>query len=188
MAPYSADEYYIYNLLTVNRQTERRKMKRNMFNQVAAGLVLATFFGGSITAIAASTTDQTVNITVDEIQEISTSGAATLHITTAEAGSAPTAVTDASTTYSITTNDGNVKIMAKLDTAMPDGMQLNLTAATSGTSAGKVTLVATDVAVVTTVTKVSETKMLTYELTATAAAGKLAATTRTVTFTITDVL
>ena len=71
---------------------------------------------------------------------------------------------------------------------MPSGMALNLTATatTGGSSTGKKSLTTADQDVVTGVGQVSETKALSYELTATAAAGTLAATTRTVTFTITQ--
>jgi hypothetical protein len=163
-------------------------MKANTMVKAVAGLVLAGFVGGSLPVMASPTAEQTMSITVDSINEISVSGAVTLHITTATPGQAPTPVTDATTTYSITTNQGGMKITARIDSAMPSGMALNLTATatTGGSSTGKKSLTTADQDVVTGVGQVSETKALSYELTATAAAGTLAATTRTVTFTITQ--
>jgi hypothetical protein len=168
-------------------------MRITLVKQAVAGLVVAGFIGSSLPVMADSqlTADQTVNIQVDEIQQISVSGAATLHITTAVPGAAPTAVQDALTTYAITSNDGTKKITAALsDADMPDGIVLSLTAAApttgGGTTAGKQTLAKTGgaVDVVTGLSKLSDSAGLTYDMTATAAAGKLTATTRTVVLTI----
>jgi len=156
--------------------------------QAVAGLAVVAFLGGSLPVRAAATAEQTMSITVEPINEISVSGAVTLHITTATPGQAPTPATDATTTYSVTSNQGSKKITAKINTPMPTGMALNLTATatTGGASTGKKSLTMLDQDVVTAVGQVNETKALTYELTATAAAGTLASTTRTVTFTITE--
>ena len=158
--------------------------------QAVAGLAVAAFIGSSLPVMADSqlTANQTVNIQVDEIQQISVSGAATLHITAAVPGSAPRAVTDATTRYSITTNDGTKKISARINSSMPTGIEINLTAtaAKGGTSTGKKTLTTTDQDLVTGLRKLNDTAGLTYELAATAEAGKLPATTRTVVLTITE--
>lgn len=163
-------------------------MKTNTLIQAAVAAITVTAFIGNSLPMRADetlTASQTVNITVDEIQQITVSGPAALHITTATAGSAPTAVTDATTTYSLTSNANTKKITAKIDSAMPTGMALilTMTAPSVGTSAGAITLTAADQDMVTGIGKVSETKALSYQLTATAAAGVLAATTRTVTLT-----
>jgi len=153
-----------------------------------SGWVLATFIGGSLEVMAGSTADQTVQLTVDALHQITVSGPASLHITTVVAGQAPTPATDAATTYSITSNDGIKKITAKINMAMPQGMVLSATAVApaGGESRGKQCLSSEPVDLMDNVLKVSETQGLTYELTATAAAGKLSATTRTVTFTIAE--
>ena len=112
-------------------------------------------------------------------------------ITAATPGSAPTPVTDATTTYSVTNNAGtdSKKITAAINTAMPTGvtLEVELAAPTGGTSAGKVSLSASAAPVVTGIDNVSETgKTITYTLSATAAAGKVLSAEKTVTFTITN--
>jgi hypothetical protein len=158
--------------------------------QAVVGLAVAAFIGSSLPVMADSqlTANQTVNLQVDEIQQISVSGPATLHITTAVPGSGPRTVRDATTTYSVTSNDRTKKISARINASLPTGMALNLTATapTGGASTGKKTLTTSDQDVVTGLSKLNDTAGLTYELAATAEAGKLPATTRTVVLTITE--
>lgn len=123
------------------------------------------------------------------INEISVSGnPGALTVDSATAGSQPDADTDASSSYAITTNGTGKKITAALDTAMPAGLTLSLTAASaSGTSGGKLTLSDSAADVVTGLTQVAEpTQSLTYELAATVSAGVVASATKTVTLTIVD--
>lgn len=136
---------------------------------------------------AAAQATQTASYEVQAINQISVAGSPSLTINTATAGSAPTAVT-AGATYAITTNETNRKITAGLDAAMPDGVSLSmsLAAPTGATSAGAVTLLTTAQDVVTAISTLNESGLsITYGLSATAAAGVVAAGTRTVTFTIT---
>ncbi|QTQ38918.1 Uncharacterized protein ToN1_48240 [Aromatoleum petrolei] len=125
---------------------------------------------------------------VTAINELSVSGnPGALTISSATAGSAPTAVSDATTTYAITTNQSTRKITAAIDTAMPSGVTLkaNLAAPTGATSAGAVTLGAVAVDAVTGISTLNESgKTITYSLEATTAAGVVTSASKTVTFTI----
>lgn len=137
----------------------------------------------------AQTATQTVTYQVDAINQISVSGAAIgLHITTATAGSAPTSVTDGSTTWAVTTNQSGAKITAAINSDMPSGVTLTLTlgAPTGATSAGAVALSHTAADVVTGITKLNESGLsVSYDLAATSAAGVVNSATKTVTLTIT---
>ena len=110
-------------------------------------------------------------------------------ISTAVAGSDPTSVTNATTTYTTKTNNAlnKLKITGRLTAIMPAGMSLaiNLTPVASGVSNGSVVLstVAQDLMGPITNTA-NQTKTITYTLSATAAAGVVASTTRTVTLTL----
>ncbi len=141
---------------------------------------------------ADDTATQTVGYEVQEIALIDVSGSpAAMTITAAPAGQAPTPVTDATTTYSITNNAGtdSKKITAAINTDMPTGvtLEVELEAPTGGSSSGKVVLSDEALPVVTGIDNVSEAGMIiTYTLSATAAAGKVTSASKTVTFTITN--
>jgi hypothetical protein len=135
----------------------------------------------------AQTATQTVTFQVDAINQIAFTGSPSLVINTATAGSGPAAAT-ANGTWAVTTNQSNAKITASINSAMPAGLTLtaNLAAPAGGTSAGAQTLSTTAVDVVTGLTKVAQgTLNVTYELTATTAAGVVTSQSRTVTYTIT---
>jgi hypothetical protein len=128
---------------------------------------------------------------VTAINELSVSGnPGALTVNAATAGSQPDAVTDATSSYAITTNGTNKKITAALDTAMPAGVTLSLTATapTVGSSPGKVALSASAADVVTGITQVADGdgNTLTYELAATVAAGVVESASKTVTLTISN--
>lgn len=131
---------------------------------------------------------QTVTYEVQAINQMSVSGnPGALVISTAVAGAAPTAVTDASTTWAITTNQTGTKVTAALDMAMPAGVTLkvDLGAPTGATGAGAVALGTVAADLVTGITKLNESgKTVTYTLSATAAAGVVASADRTVTYTV----
>jgi len=151
-------------------------------------MALATF-GFSASAQAADSATQTVTFEVQAINEISVTGNPSLTINTATPGSEPTAATDNSATYAITTNGKGKTITAAINTAMPTGLTLkvSLAAPTGGTSAGDVILSTTAADVVTGVVPVAESDLtITYTLEATIKAGVVNSTTRDVTFTITD--
>ena len=84
----------------------------------------------ALAALPAATATQTLTYQVAAINELTVSGSpGPLIINTASAGSEPALVTDASTTYAITTNGGNNsrKITAQLDSDMPPGLTLCIT-------------------------------------------------------------
>lgn len=150
----------------------------------AAALILGA--GGM--AMAAETANQTVTYEVEAINELSVSGnPGALTVNAAVAGEAPTAVSDATSSYAITTNETARKITGAIDTAMPDGVTLtaNLAAPAGGSSTGATTLTTSAVDLVTGISTLNETaKGITYGLSATSAAGVVASATKTVTFTI----
>lgn len=136
---------------------------------------------------AAQSATQTLTFQVDAINQIAFTGNPSLVINTAAAGSNPSSVT-AAVTWAVTTNQANAKITASLNAALPANVTLtvDLAPATGASSAGAQSLGTTSVDLVTAVTRVAESALgVTYTLSATAAAGVVASTTRTVTYTIT---
>jgi hypothetical protein len=114
------------------------------------------------------------------------SSPAAMKVTVAMAGSAPTAVSNALTTYSLASNppSGHFAITASINSPMPAGVTLKITlAASRGTSAGAVTLSTVAQNVVTGITRRMFGQVITYNLSATAAAGVVPLQTRTVTLT-----
>jgi predicted aspartyl protease len=112
---------------------------------------------------------------------------AQMTVSAAAAGSAPTAVTNATTTYFqlSTPSSGHFAITASINTAMPAGVTLKVAlAASKGTSLGAVALTTTAQNVVTTITGSMLSQSITYTLSATAAAGVVAVQSKTVTFTL----
>lgn len=114
---------------------------------------------------------------------------ALFRVTTTVAGFEPAPLTGTSTiTVRAARANKPQKIMVQLNAAMPTGLTLSLamTAPTGATAAGTVALDATARELMGNITNtVSETETLTYTFAATAAAGVVAAQSRTVTFTIT---
>jgi hypothetical protein len=155
----------------------------------ASSLAIVASAVPSRAAGAQTTATQVVTFAVNAINQVAFSGAPSLIITAATTGSGLTSVTSAAgPVWSVTTNQSTAKITASLGAAMPTGLTLkaNLTAAGAGTSAGLVALGTSPVDVVTGITKVSVASMpLSYQLDATAAAGVVASSTVTVTYTIT---
>ena len=148
---------------------------------------------GALVAFAAVNTasaqvTQTVTFQVSAINQIAVTGAPSLTINAAVAGSAPTSVTSAANTWSVTTNQSTAMITASIPLAMPVGLTLsaNLTAPAGATSTGLTALGTVAVNVVTGITKLNSAALgLTYQLDATAAAGVVTSATRVVTYTIT---
>lgn len=136
---------------------------------------------------------QTVTLQVSSIQKLTVSGnPAPLIIISGAAGvEGLTTVTDATTTYSETHNSAlPMKITAGIDIVLGTGYTLQIgLASTKGTSSGSVDIsnATTAVTVVTAIAKGSDNaKVITYTFSATATAGILASTTKTVTLTITS--
>ena len=150
-------------------------------------LVSMAFLAGAASAAAGQTATQIVTFQVDAINQIGFAGSPSLVVNTAAAGSNPTSAS-AAATWAVTTNQTGAKITASIGSAMPAGLTLsvNLTAPTGATSAGALSLSTTSVDLVTGITKVAQGALAaSYSLSATAAAGVVASTTRTVTYTIT---
>ncbi len=144
---------------------------------------------------AQATATQTLTLAVNAVYKIATSGnPSPLTITSGTAGSDNlTAVTDNSTTYSITQNFGNsVKITASLNSVLPAGYALKLAlGSTKGTSAGRVDISnATSGSAVNVVTGIQigadAAQPISYTFSALASAGMLSSTSKTVTLTLTN--
>jgi hypothetical protein len=127
-------------------------------------------------------------------QTVSVSGnPGLLRINAAVAGTQPTSVSDATRTFTVTTpNPGNNKyqVYMSLNANMPAGVTLTATLAVPGgstaTSNGAIALDVTNRAMLVNIKKgYTGTAATTYQLTATAAAGVVPLSSRTVTYTIT---
>ncbi|MGA3245631.1 MAG: hypothetical protein ABSE41_13510 [Bacteroidota bacterium] len=166
-------------------------MKKSVSIFVAAVLSLAI----AQNAMAQASVNQNLNLAVSAVYKIATSGdPGAMTITTGTAGNNTlTSVTDASTNYSITQNFAStVKVTANLDAALAAGymLQINLASA-KGTSAGNVDISATTPAsALNAVTGIAlgadANKTITYTFGATADAGVLSSTAKTVTLTLTN--
>ncbi|MDO9265251.1 MAG: hypothetical protein Q7U02_14875 [Desulfosalsimonadaceae bacterium] len=152
-----------------------------------AVLTVVLVIGASGIAMAGATANQTVTYQVSAINELAVSGSPdALIVNTATAGSAPDEVSNALTTYDITTNETR-KLTGAINTAMPSGVTLKvaLAATAGGTSAGDVTLTDTAADLVTGVAPIAAAdNTITYKLSATPAAGVVASAVKTVTLTI----
>ena len=143
---------------------------------------------GITTAATAQTATQTVNFQVDAINQIAFTGSPSLVVNTATAGSNPTATNNSAATWAVTTNQNGAKVTASIGSNMPAGLTLtvDLAAPAGATSAGAQSLSTVAVDVVTSITRLAQGSLgVTYSLTATAAAGVVSSTSRTVTYTIT---
>lgn len=122
-------------------------------------------------------------------QSLSVSGSpAAMAVNSAVAGSPPTSVSDATTTYTIGTHGAKDGVTAQLNTVMPTGVTLTATMAAcgGGTSYGPVALDNTArnlVHGIKTSGSGTCTAAITYQLSATVAAGVVPIQTRTVTLT-----
>lgn len=152
--------------------------------RILANLIL---LAGAANAASAQTANQVVTFQVDAINQIAFSGSPSLVVNSATAGSNPTASTSAAS-WAVTTNQTGAKITGSIGSNMPAGLTLsvNLAAPAGGSSAGSQSLSTVAVDLVTTITMLAQGALgVTYTLDATPAAGVVASTTRTVTYTIT---
>lgn len=120
--------------------------------------------------------------------QVSVSGSpATMTVSAAAAGSAPTAVSNALTKYSVSkpTAPHSYTITAQLNSAMPAFVTLTMTMASAGngSSAGAITLSTSAQNMITGITAKVSNAIITYQLSATAAAGVVALQNRIVTLT-----
>ena len=112
---------------------------------------------------------------------------AKMTVSAAVAGSAPTTVSTAGTSYFLLSSPaiGHFAITANINAAMPAGVTLTVAlAASKGTSLGNVTLNTVATNVVTGITGTMFGQSIVYTLSATPAAGVVAVQTRTATFTL----
>lgn len=157
-------------------------MKKFLVTILIAGFIMMM----SGMAMAGETATQAVGYEVTAINELAITGEPTLTVNAAVAGQAPTLVSDALTSYAITTNQ-NRKITGAIDTAMPSGVTLSVALAAPGvgTSSGDVSLTAVAQDLVTGITPIAApTNVITYKLSATPLAGVVSSASKTVTFTI----
>src|SRR3972149_10719753 len=175
----------ISNTQTSKGDTTMKRITALFALSIAAGLVPDS-------AMAQASANQSVPLAVNAVYKISTSGnPGALTISNGSAGSDNlTAISDNSTTYSITQNFGNtVKITVHMDAALTAGytLQMNL-ASTQGTSLGNVDISnatsGSAVDVVTAIARAADAgQTIGYTFSALASAGTLSSTTKTVTLT-----
>ena len=166
----------------------RKRLSTIMAILVALSMV---FIAGPV--MAGDKAIQTVSFVVGAVNAISVSGdPGTMFVSAAIAGSEPEEVSDASTTYSITStaSTDNKKITASINTPMPNGvtLKINLDAPRGATSSGDVDIsnATNSVDVITAIDSIAESgKTITYKLGATVAAG-VVSDSKTVTLTIAD--
>jgi hypothetical protein len=155
-------------------------MRRSM--EIAVGSI--ALVAGSA---AAQTATQVVNFRVDPVSHLAVSGnPAPLIVSAAVAGGTPTASTASNTTYSISTNELNQKIVASLNQPLPPGIDLEVTlgAPAGASSRGAIPLATAAADLVTGIsTTASSALPMTYRLTA-AVTASVTSATRTVTYTI----
>lgn len=149
-------------------------------------LLALGLLGGLVgTALAQNTAQQTVSYSIGVIDVLTISGNPGLLVIDATY----TPATDATTSYSITTNGTGRRITGEINTAMPANttLEASLAAPTGGgSSAGYLALSTTPVNLVTGIPAVAETgRTISYRFSATVAAGSLSGT-RTVTLTLTN--
>jgi hypothetical protein len=150
-------------------------------------LAAVALVAGMATAASAQTATQVVTFQVDAINRVAFAGSPSLVINTATAGSNPTDAT-AGATWAVTTNQTNMKVTASIGSAMPAGLTLSVDlTAPAGASSTASALSTTAVDLVTGINQLAQNGLaVSYTLQATPAAGVVASTTRTVTYTITS--
>lgn len=160
----------------------KNSIKTSIVTLIVSGLAASSM-------LASNSAQQTVTYEVSAINELSVSSpTVSLTVSAATAGSAPTAASDTSTSYAITTNESNRKITGVINSNMPTGVALSisLAAPTGATPEGVKTLSTDATDLVTAISTLNASgKMITYNLSATSAAGVVASATKTVTLTIT---
>jgi hypothetical protein len=169
-------------------------MEVNLMQKIKAMAAMLFLFAGMTSAAFAQSDNHTVTVEIQAINQVAITGDVALTISTATAGQAPDDATG-QTTYAFTSNDtgGATRITASTNvdpTSLGSGgagITLSVAAAAPGTgnSLGTVALNTGAVDVVNNINAVSASGLtLDYTLSATAAAGQLASTALTVTYTI----
>jgi len=148
---------------------------------------VAGFVALAASSAAAQTATQVVNFRVDAVSQLAVSGnPAPLVVNMAIAGQEPTSASASTTTYAISTNELNQKIVASINQDMPSGTNLEvaLAAPAGAASRGTVALATAGTDVVTGISTTATSALpITYRLSASATAH-VVSTARTVTYTI----
>lgn len=158
------------------------------FDQRAAAFAGILAIGTGSESILAQTARQTVTFSVVSISRAAVLGPASpIMVRTVRAGRRPTGTSVGGTSYTITTNELNQKIVASIDSPMPSGVSLavSLAAPAGAASAGSTALGTASADVVTGISGVSATALpIIYTLSA-RGDTTVAPHKRVVTFTIT---
>jgi hypothetical protein len=165
-------------------------MKRNTIFKILISFSFILPLAFAHLTLAASSAIQIINIPVATITAFTTSGnPSAFIINTAIPGMQPTDEVNATTTYSISTNESNKKITGMLNNNMPANtyLKIRLAAPSGATSTGDVILTTRPADLVTGITKIAESgKIITYTFSSTVAAGMITSGRRTVILTVTD--
>jgi hypothetical protein len=141
-------------------------------------------------AADSSSATQAVQMAVLPIRVIAISDAPPVLVRShAAAGQEPDGVTEASTTYALTTNETNLKITGRLGAPLPADVSLtvSLAAPTGASSVGEVALGATDVDLVTGISKLAESgRTISLRFAAPVSAGVASSTLNSLVLTLTD--
>ncbi|GJQ20765.1 MAG: hypothetical protein HBSIN02_11200 [Bacteroidia bacterium] len=140
---------------------------------------------------AQGTAQQSVSLEVKAVTKIAVSGnPGSLILSDAVAGASLMSVEDQSTSYSVTTNLDNMKIVVSIDNPMPTGTRLMVNvASTRGFSAGLVDIsnATSPVDAVTGISRGSESAQpISYVFAADASVGSVPTQSRTITLTLTN--
>jgi hypothetical protein len=168
----------------------KHSLSRGFFmKRMSIGFALALLLGAAARNAGAQTATQSVAFEVSAVNSFAVSGdPAALVLSSATAGSGLNPASDATTSYSLTTNANTWKITAALDADMPSDLQLDVLLAAPGASAtsGTTTLSLTDADVVTGGTGAlsSSANQITYTLSAPSGVAAVQTGSRTVTFTL----
>lgn len=158
-------------------------------------LILGVATAVAILAVSAeaqtrATTTQTVTLAINAVYKLAVSGSPTLTITDATAGSGNmTSVSDATSTFSITQNQGTARLSVQLSSALPTGQSLTVAVPSGlGTTAGTVPIGdGTAHTVMNTLSRgASNGQTITYTFGATTSADPASPTAYTVTWTLAD--
>ena len=155
------------------------------------GLIVLLAATSTGVLVAQTTANQSVTLEVKPVTKISVSGnPGPLTITDAVAGSPVMSVEDNSTSYNITTNMDNMKIVASIDNPMPAGTKLEMSiASTNGLSSGivDVSSASSPVNVVTGISRGTDAgQSISYLFTADAVVGGISGEARVITLTLTN--
>lgn len=159
-----------------------------MRNRLIGTIATVALLLGSGAASAQTNTDTaSVNFTISAVSLIDIAADVDLTIDSVTSVGGGLADATDTTTYAITNNQSTMKLVGKIDSTITDAdIKVNVTAPSSGTSAGTVTLSTTDQDLVTAVGTTDQSGVdMTFTLSATVSAGVVSGT-KTFTMTLTS--